>query len=457
MIALEITTFLGRFHPLFVHLPIGFLILAIALEWYKRFTKKDLDSSLIPFAWLLGALSALGAAVTGWYLGETGLYEEELLFSHRWLGIALIFIALAGWWIKRKPQTIPTWVHHTFNVVLLVLLSIEGHKGGNLTHGETYLTEYAPDPLKRILQKDATDNTKLLSLNTDSVRVYADLIEPIFKEKCFACHNDDIKRGGLNMSHPDSMMQIGNNEVVIKGGNVGQSELFRRITLPQSSAKFMPPTNNVLSYDEIKTVEWWIDQGADFDGRLSQLNISDDMSAIFLRTYGIDTSPKPYYEKVSIQPADSLAIVDISKKGFTIKSLGGDNNLLDVKYSGNELSSELINSLEPIKDHITWLSLGNTNISNEMLSEVGKFKNLTRLQLEKTAVGDAGVTQLKNLNHLEALNLYNNEGITDSSIEILKQMSGLKRVYLWGTQVSKEKAKELSEINENIDVILGEN
>lgn len=109
MIALEFTTFLGRFHPLFVHLPIGFLILAIALEWYKRFTKKDLGGSLIPFAWLLGTLSALSAAVTGWYLGETGLYEEELLFSHRWLGIALIFITLAGWWIKRKPKIIPTW------------------------------------------------------------------------------------------------------------------------------------------------------------------------------------------------------------------------------------------------------------------------------------------------------------------------------------------------------------
>lgn len=322
------------------------------------------------------------------------------------------------------------------------------------------MTEYAPAPLKSILQKEAPDKNLLLSSNTDSIKVYADLIEPIFKEKCFACHNDDIKRGGLNMSHPDSMMQIGNNEVVIKGGNVTQSELFRRITLPQSSVKFMPPTNKVLSYDEIKTVEWWIEQGgADFDERLSQLNISEDMSAILLRTYGIDTSPKPYYEKVSIAPADSLAIVDIMKKGFTVKSLGGDNNLLDVKYSGNKLSSELINSLEPIKDHITWLSLGNTNISNEMLSEVGKFKNLTRLQLEKTAVGgDAGVKQLKNLNHLEALNLYNNEGVTDSSIETLKQMAGLKRVYLWGgTQVSKEKATELSETNKNIEVILGEN
>ncbi len=151
MITLEFSTFLGRFHPLFVHLPIGFLVLAILLEWYENYRKAETKSRLIPIAWLLGALSAATAAFSGWWLGETGLYEEDMLFSHRWLGIALVVVAFAGWWLKRKPEGRSKSMQNGINILLLAMLFIEGHKGGNLTHGETYLTEYAPESIQRIL------------------------------------------------------------------------------------------------------------------------------------------------------------------------------------------------------------------------------------------------------------------------------------------------------------------
>ena len=68
MIALEFSTFLGRFHPLFVHLPIGFLLLAILLEWYEKRRKTKHTTPLIAHAWLLGGVSALAAAFCGWWL-----------------------------------------------------------------------------------------------------------------------------------------------------------------------------------------------------------------------------------------------------------------------------------------------------------------------------------------------------------------------------------------------------
>ena len=124
MIALEFTTFIGRFHPLFVHLPIGFIVLAIVLEGWESFQKKAKPNTLIPIAWFIGGLAAMIAALCGWFLGETGLYEEDRIFLHRWLGIALVPLAFIGWWIKRKPGNFPKPMQLGFNILLLVLLLI---------------------------------------------------------------------------------------------------------------------------------------------------------------------------------------------------------------------------------------------------------------------------------------------------------------------------------------------
>ncbi|MBM1104620.1 hypothetical protein JQC67_00585 [Aurantibacter crassamenti] len=455
MIALEFSTFLGRFHPLFVHLPIGFLILAIVLEWIENFRKTETKSKLIPIAWLLGAISAAAAAFSGWWLGETGLYEEDMLFSHRWLGITLVVFAFVGWWLKKKPNSYSKLVQNGFNIILLIMLSIEGHKGGNLTHGETYLTEYAPESIQSILGVSTTKDS-ITSLGTpDSVLVYRDLIKPIFDSKCVACHNNEIKRGGLNMAHADSLQLGGEGGLAIAPGNIAESELFRRITLPQKSIKFMPPTQNALTYDEIKTVEWWINKGASYEDPVSAFAVDDNIKPVLLRRFGIDTDPKPWYETVTIAAADSTLIINLQKIGFTVNTLGATNNLLDIKYSGSELTQEKIKALENVKDHITWLSLAQTNIEDDWLSSLSGFTNLTRLQLEKTAVTDKGVSHLISLSHLEALNLYNTN-VTDACLTSIDKINSLKRVYLWGTNVKPETAKNIADNKDDLEVILGE-
>jgi len=428
MIALEFSTFLGRFHPLFVHLPIGFLVLAILLEWYENYKKAETKNRLIPIAWLLGAISAATAAFSGWWLGETGLYEEDLLFSHRWLGIALVVVAFVGWWIKKKPNSHSKLLQNGINILLLVMLFIEGHKGGD----------------------------SIPSLGTpDSVLVYRDLIHPIVEAKCVACHNNEIKRGGLNMSFADSLQLGGDGGPVIAPGNLTESELFRRITLPQKNAKFMPPTNDALTYDEIKTVEWWINQGASFEDPVSALEVNDNIKSVLLRRYGLDTDPKPWYETVKLAPADSTQIIALEKIGFKVKTLGASNSLLDIKYSGQDLTLEKIKELEKVKDHITWLSLAQTNVEDEWLSPLAQFSNLTRLQLEKTSISDSGVIHLSDLGHLEALNLYGTQ-VTDVCLSEIEKIESLKRVYLWGTKVNTETAKNLEDNNEKLDIILGE-
>ncbi|MCK5441405.1 MAG: hypothetical protein KAJ23_05910, partial [Maribacter sp.] len=86
MVALEFSTFLGRFHPLIVHLPIGFLVLAILLEWLENGKKNKKNNKIIAVSWLVGGISAFAAAFCGWFLGDSGSYSEDNLFIHKWLG-----------------------------------------------------------------------------------------------------------------------------------------------------------------------------------------------------------------------------------------------------------------------------------------------------------------------------------------------------------------------------------
>lgn len=460
MIALEITTFIGRFHPVLVHLPIGFLVLAIVLEAFESFRRTETKSRLIPLAWLLGGISAAAAALCGWYLGETGLYKEDILFVHRWLGIALVVISFAGWWLKRSsskrtPSGRSPILQHGFNILVLGMLFYEGHQGGNMTHGEEYLTEYAPEPVKNLLGPNSEKDSLPEFANPDSVLIYADLVEPIFKAKCFACHNNEVQRGGLNMSSADSLMNGSQGDPIVTGGSIENSELFRRITLPQNSIKFMPPTPNPLTYDEIKVVEWWIDTGASIEDNVAAVTVRDNMKPVLLRRYNLDVEPKPWYENVQLKRLDSTLISGLRNEGFSVKTLGGTNPLLDISYSGKDLSKAQLQKLEQVKEHVTWLSLADTNIENEWLSIVSEFENLTRLELEKTAISDEGVAQLSKLKHLEALNLYGTE-VTDASLADIEKISGLKRVYLWNTKISPQLAANMQEKNENLEIIMGD-
>ena len=82
--------FLGRFHPVVVHFPIAFLLLAAVLGLFRPGKgKKPSDAAFVCL--LVGAASAVVAAWLGWLYAEhdpPGRSVEEILFRHRWVGVA---------------------------------------------------------------------------------------------------------------------------------------------------------------------------------------------------------------------------------------------------------------------------------------------------------------------------------------------------------------------------------
>lgn len=454
MFALDIVTFFGRFHPLLVHLPIGFLLLAILIEWYQRKKEKKKNNPIISYAWLLGAISAILAALCGWFLAENGEYAEVDIFWHRWLGIGLAVLASIGWWVKQSTNQFPKLVKTGITYLVIGLILVEGHLGGNLTHGADYLLTYAPDSLQKLFGKEKKEKSLPHLENIDSVIVYRDIIYPMLVTKCIGCHNNDEQRGGLNMHQVDLFIEGGENGPVVAAGNTGESEMFRRVTLPQKNEKFMPPNGEPLSYDEIKVLEWWINNGADFEKELTGHDIPTPIQSVILRLYNLDTRPKPWYESVKIPAVDSLQLKTLADAGFSVKTLGYKNPLLDIKFSGEEITLEQLNKLADIGENITWLSLAGTDVQDNWISVVSKLPNLTRLELQKTGVSDEAVAYLSDLEHLESLNLYDTN-VTDSCLSVIRDIPKLRRVYLWKSKVSFDRARALQEDNPDLEVEIG--
>ncbi len=469
--------FLGRFHPLAVHLPIGFLLLAVilfALSYFKNYT---FLLKTLPIILLLGAVSSVAAAILGWLLSTEGGYQESTLQWHQWMGISVAVISLASWmWIssitlkkiREKDDTrwlTPEDVNHRVitnkrNVglvmaLLLVLISITGHLGGNLTHGDQYLFTHAPAFIQTIFNSEdqAEANQIAFPSDPDSTLLFAHLIEPVLHKKCASCHNESKMKGGLLLTTQEGLLKGGENGEVIEKGSPQNSELFKRVCLDPASKKFMPPKGAHMSYTEIALLNYWITSGMSFELAITNESIPEEIKNLIEQAYSLSTKKKSFLEKEKVPAVASEVLDSLQKQGYKIKTLAAENNFLEV-VATDSLTLEKFQALVTIKEQITWLDLGHTGAQDGWLSTLNQFPNLTRLALDNNAITDSGIAQLGNFEHLEIINLHATQ-VSDTGLKLLAKRSSLKRLYMWQTKVTLQAVDSIRNENTTLVIDLG--
>ncbi|RED95251.1 DUF2231 domain-containing protein [Marinoscillum furvescens] len=450
---MDLELFIGRFHPLVVHLPIGFLLLAAIMEVLARVRPNrygKLDTA-IALSLLFGAIGAVLSAVVGYLLAQGGSYDEQTLGWHKWMGIGLGVLAFVAWAVKLGALGSASRYSHLLVMLLVVMVSITGHLGGNLTHGSDYLLAYAPKFVQKMAGVDSGNQNLKLPSNPDSVLVYRDLIQPVLKAKCESCHGPAKTQGKLDLSTLEMIHKGGSSGKAVKAQNALESPLFVRTTLSPSSKKFMPPKGDPLTYTEVELLKWWINQGADEQVKLKAEDIHPDLRMALLRDYGLDTSPKPFVERVQVDPIDEEVLQRLKTAGWKVSTIAYGHALLDLKPIG-KLTERQATVLPEASENITWLDLSETELHPSLQKAIGRLNNLTRLKLQNSNVTDEWLKAFAGLNHLEVLNLYGTK-VSDESIEVLANMTSLKKLYVWQTLMTPEGIEALAKDRPDLEIV----
>jgi mono/diheme cytochrome c family protein/uncharacterized membrane protein len=286
----ELMYFLGRFHVLVLHLPIGILMLAVLLEVLVRRPKFQALEPAMPVVWLAGAVSALITVVLGYMLAAEGGFDGPAVNLHRWGGSLLALFAFIVWaWRGEFPASYPKgWPLAVVGTTALLFAT--GHYGGNLTHGSTYLAEYAPGPLRALAGAPKTVARPAVT-NVAAADIYLDVVAPALEKRCAGCHNDDKRRGELSMTTYAKLMKGGETGPSIVPGDPSKSDLYRRVMLASDHVDYMPKDGKPpLTAQEIEAIKWWIAAGAPQSGTLQDLDAPAEVQSTIAGALGLPAS-----------------------------------------------------------------------------------------------------------------------------------------------------------------------
>ena len=424
---LSISEVIGSFHPVLVHLPIGILLLAglfqlLALK--PKFASLHAATSIALF-W--GMLSAVASCISGYLLSQSGDYDEELVSTHQWFGISTASISLIAYLFNRWENVFAKWVI----LVMVPLIIVTGHLGGSLTHGSDYLVKGFSK------SEDSTGKEFKPIADVQEANVYADIIQPIFEDKCYTCHNKRKKKGGLRLDEPSFILKGGKDGKVIKPGNAAESDMIKRILLPRNEEDHMPPKDKPqLKENEIEILHWWVSTGATFDKKTKELEQTEKIKPILLSLQKEVKKALPDVPVAPVAKADEKDIQKLKARGIVVLPVAQSSNYLKANFViVDSVVNDDIVLLHQIKKQLVWLNLSGKKISDTVLRNVSNLTNLTRLQLDNTSITDKGLASLRSLVDLQYLNLVGTI-ITAQGILQLKNLPRLQAIYLYKTFIS---------------------
>ena len=285
--------------------------------------------------------------------------------------------------------------------------------------------------------------------------VFTHLIRPVLDAKCVQCHGPDKDKGKLRMHTRENFLKGGKEvgkDIVVKG-NIDDSELIYRITLPKDEDEAMPPFKDKEHYNpvtpqELQVMKAWIKLGASFDLLVSGLDESGQKAAAHV----FKNMPKQILPATSrlqptlpeVPPADPKALAALRKAGVLAMPIAKNTNAIYVNasYAGKAFDDQKLQLLNPLAKQLLWLNLARTGVTDKGIESLSKLTLLNRLHLENTSITDSATPHLSKLTKLEYLNLYGTK-VSDASVNNLAKLSKLSKVFLWQTKFTEKGAESL--------------
>ena len=440
------TEMIGRLHPLLVHLPLGIWILLGIIMLLPADRRKEMESAT-RLGILFAALSATAAAATGWLLSRSGDYDPDTVNLHQWLGIATAVVGLAAWFLPTARRAL--------TLVTCGVMTVAGHFGGVLTHGEGYLFSGSSVPAP----ETPTVTDTLNSMGMDTIRTagsngvakvfrhpFREDIQPILNSRCTNCHSATKRKGRLRLDTEAFIRQGGKNGVILKPGHPSGSTLFTHLVLPMEDEMHMPPKGKPQPTPrEIGILRDWIASGAPFgpvEIKSAAQTVASVMAAPMELPVAGPSAPEMAQESSSIEAADNTYTEDptLHAAAASFNALGlsatvTPNGLTLNFVNLQEISPDIIRAMEAHSGQISSLILRGLPVNDASISHLPDMPSLRSLNLSRTEITDMAMRNLTRFSSLEQLNLYET-AVTDAAITDIARLNKLRSLNTWSTRIT---------------------
>ena len=459
-----------------LHLPLGWILLAVLLETQRLPILRDwlppVESSLKTFIIMLGATSSFVTVLLGWMLSYSGGYDAELLQRHFTAGLLTAIGANLSFISRLLPfPRAETVVYPILLLATAGALTLAGHLGASITHGSDYLTEYAPDSLRKLLGLPVVVPHEIPE-EIDDRQAFDDVIKPVLATTCLTCHGPEKSKGGLRMDTYELLMKGGSDGPVVNANAPEASELLRRINLPPTDDKHMPPAGRPpLTADQITLLTWWIKENAPEKQTLAELKTPPEImhilssqlppatgaiaTAVPAGTGGAVGGSETTDTGDKVVPVTSGPMPPLPK-GIPGRLEAIVPNGPDLEYSAGyrfaEVNDTQFNKLAPVAGHIIWLDLARSSVTDAGLQLLPKMNHLQKLELQQTKISDAALKSIASPDELQVLNL-NGTLITDAGLPQLARLKNLQHLYLFNTAVTDAGEKNLKTLLPQVEII----
>lgn len=314
--------FLGRFHPIVLHMPVGAIGLLMLVELLclrKAFEDKWGEAALFIAAFF--AITSVVAVILGSMLGRDG-FEGGAYKLHTFFGlligagaVACLFARLLAMQQRLDGQLQQArFFQETYRFVLFCtfgIMSIGAHFGANMVHGDKYLIQHAPEfvaksvhgfegwmlsfvtPRKKaepvaVVSPTVTKPTAPVQTTVPAAQVekpsatlppavpvktepaaeaklvFQHAVLPLLEAKCNSCHSEAKTKGKLRMDTHEMLMKGGSDgATTVIAGKPEESLALVRLMLPEDDDEHMPPAEKPqFTKNETALLRWWIFTGA---------------------------------------------------------------------------------------------------------------------------------------------------------------------------------------------------
>ncbi|WP_158859516.1 c-type cytochrome domain-containing protein [Lunatibacter salilacus] len=433
----------GRMHPLMLHFPVALLLLALLMEFFRfvpEYRNLEFYKNFTRYLLLFSVLTALVAALMGIFLSlEEGYAGSAVLDWHKWSGAGLVFLASLLYAFRNHPS-------YTQNVarigtgVTAVALVLAGHFGATLTHGENFI-------LGPVLQ------ARTVTVPFEEAQVFDHLILPVLERKCNSCHNPSKSKGELVMTTEEGLLRGGKNGVLFVDGNPEESLLLERIHLPESEEEHMPPSGKPQLTDSEKALlEYWVKANLPIETRVATLPATDSLRMLAV-SFLNPTPSEPSYDFPS---ADPSTVQNLNTEYRSVVPLSKDSPALDVTlFNASKYTPSSLEELIAVSEQVVGLHLAKMPVTDSELKTIGRFENLSRLNLNFSEISGTGLVELAGLKQLRHLSL-SGTGVDYASVkDLAEKMPGLRTLTLWNTPLTYAELDDLRRDYPGLELVSG--